>query len=64
MNLGDVVVVIGKLDESIKKAPEGLIIGTLIGFAENQGKKVEVLLPDNTIFMGNVYDIIPYKGQE
>lgn len=54
---GDVVMVVGKLDERIEV--KELRIGTFIGYVTE--KQVQVLLPDGTIFLGHIYDIVPHK---
>jgi hypothetical protein len=55
---GTVVVVLSKLNERIRSSPDGLVVGTFIGYLNN--KKVMVLLPDTNIFIGEEYEIALY----
>lgn len=57
MKEGDVVMVVGKLDEKIQTRE--LRVGTFIGYVTE--KQVQVLLPDGTLFLGHTYDIVPHK---
>lgn len=60
-NEGDLVVVLGKLTNKGEYENNGLIIGTFIGYLSD--KKVQVLLPDGRIFVGNLYEISTLENQ-
>lgn len=61
---GQLVVIVGKLDDRIKERnkTDELVIGTYIGKLSN--KKVIVLLPDGEIFTGEEYEIVKLDEQE
>lgn len=62
MKEGDLVIVVGKMDNKIKDIDRNqLIIGTfLYNISE---KRVVVLLPDGTLFLGFEYDIVPHNDK-
>lgn len=59
---GSLVIVLGKLDQRIReKNPDGLVIGTFLGFLSD--KRVVVLLDNGEFFIGAEYEVIPNKEQ-
>lgn len=63
MKIGDVVVVLGKLDKRVREqAQEGLVLGTLDQFLDQD--RVSVILESMDIWIGLKREVIPYKEQQ
>jgi hypothetical protein len=62
MKIGDLVVILGKLDERVRKnLTQGLVIGTL---DQMYGDQATVLLPDGEIWTGPKRDVRPAGEQQ
>lgn len=62
MKEGDLVVVVGKMDNRIKDIDRReLVIGTFVGYISEE--RVMVLLPNGDMFLGFKYDIVPAESK-
>ncbi len=63
MKIGDIVVVLGKMDERIReKTKDGLIKGTL--FQILYDNQVCVILENNDLWVGSIRDVILANEQD
>lgn len=64
MHEGQLVVVMGKLDERVRqaRAQNGLVVGTIYFIPRKD--HVWVLLADGTFWMGPIRDIAPFEDQK
>jgi hypothetical protein len=62
-NLGDIVMVVGKIDTRVRdKAKDGIIVGTIDQFLIDQ--QVSVLLSDGEIWVGRLHEIVLFADQQ
>lgn len=56
-NLGDVVMIVGRIDNRIRERTQnGIVSGTIEQFLVDQ--QVSVILPDNEIWVGMMHEIV------
>lgn len=56
-NLGDVVMIVGRIDNRIRERTQnGIVAGTIEQFLIDQ--QVSVILPDNEIWVGMMHEIV------
>jgi hypothetical protein len=56
-NLGDVVMIVGRIDNRIRERTQnGIVAGTIEQFLVDQ--QVSVILPDNEIWVGMMHEIV------
>jgi len=56
-NLGDVVMIVGRIDNRIRERTQnGVVAGTIEQFLVDQ--QVSVILPDNEIWVGMMHEIV------
>jgi hypothetical protein len=56
-NLGDVVMIVGRIDNRIRERTQnGIVAGTIEQFLVDQ--QVSVILPDNEIWIGMMHEIV------
>lgn len=61
-NLGDVVMIVGRIDNRIRERTQnGVVAGTIEQFLVDQ--QVSVILPDNEIWVGMLHEIVLLEEQ-
>jgi len=61
-NLGDVVMIVGRIDNRIRERTQnGVVAGTIEQFLIDQ--QVSVILPDNEIWVGMLHEIVLLEEQ-
>lgn len=61
-NLGDVVMIVGRIDNRIRERTQnGVVAGTIEQFLIDQ--QVSVILPDNEIWVGMMHEIVLLEEQ-